>query len=58
MDEILTSAIALKNLGAVLEWAFQQQPPYELIKVVTQDEYTHDVIIQVAEKIFLVFDTN
>ena len=32
-------------------------PPAELSTVVTQDEFTHDVVIQVSPEVFLVFDT-
>lgn len=38
-------------------WTFSRKPPAKVNKVVTQDEFTHDVVIEVSETAFLVFDT-
>jgi hypothetical protein len=47
---------ALRSLEDVLAWAFAQRPPAELLEVIVQDEFTHDVIVQHCAE-YLVFDT-
>jgi hypothetical protein len=47
---------SLRTLAEVLAWARLKSPPYPVAEIVTQDEYTHDVVIA-AEENFLVFDT-
>lgn len=47
----------LRTLGAVLEWLRAQEPPRIIREIVTQDEYTHDVIVPWSERLVLVFDT-
>jgi hypothetical protein len=46
-----------RTLGDVLTWARAQRPPRTVTEIVTQDEYTHDVIMAVEEDVYLVFDT-
>jgi len=45
------------TLGDVLAWARAQLPPRVVNEVVTQDEYTHDVVMAWADCAWLVFDT-
>ena len=47
----------LGSLRAVLAWAFGRSPAAELVDVVTQDEFTHDVIFRASASAYLVFDT-
>jgi len=47
---------ALRSLEDVLAWAFAQRPPAELLEVIVQDEFTHDVIVRHGDE-YLVFDT-
>ena len=54
---ILQEAAAFPTLGALMAWAFARRPPLQLVDVVTQDEFTHDVILKTDEDLFLVFDT-
>ncbi|HEX9101801.1 MAG TPA: hypothetical protein VF997_06340 [Polyangia bacterium] len=44
----------LQTLEEVLRWAHALG--HSLVEVVTQDEYTHDVVVAAGER-FLVFDT-
>ena len=44
----------LRTLEDVLAWAFAQQG--ELVEVIVQDEYTHDVIVRTRDG-WQVFDT-
>lgn len=50
----------LKTLGQVLDWANSKQKkdflPQIVSEVITQDEFTHDVIVPYKD-LFLVFDT-
>ncbi|MBS1796688.1 MAG: hypothetical protein JSS81_22850 [Acidobacteria bacterium] len=59
--EVLEKELAkLKLLGQVLAWAGAQPKgvclPQIVAEVVTQDEFTHDVVIPYKD-FFLVFDT-
>jgi hypothetical protein len=46
-----------RTLAEVLAWAREQSPPREVVEIVTQDEYTHDVVVPFEGDCFLVFDT-
>jgi hypothetical protein len=51
------AAFAFRQTFAdVLEWARQQQPPRQVSEIVTQDEYTHDVVLPFDGTHFLAFD--
>ena len=47
---------SLRTLGPVLEWLRVQDPPRVVRDIVTQDEYTHDVVLPFDGEHFLVFD--
>jgi hypothetical protein len=56
----LQAAGGLDTLEDVLRFGFTQRPAWELADVIVQDEFTHDVIIEVPAGLapaFLVFDT-
>jgi len=55
--ERLAVAARLDSLEDVLAWAHAQRPPSELVDVIVQDEYTHDVIVRGPDPAYLVFDT-
>jgi len=44
------------TLADVLAWAARQSPRVGVSEIVTQDEYTHDVVLPFAE-FYLSFDT-
>lgn len=44
------------TLAAVLQWAREQEPPRSVAEIVTQDEYTHDVVLPFDGSHFLVLD--
>jgi hypothetical protein len=46
----------LETLGQVLRWTLARTPRAEFVNVVIQDEYTHDIIVRVAEGVFAAFD--
>lgn len=55
--DILNEVEHYRTLEDVMRWALARKPPAEVAGVVTQDEFTHDIILKAAE-VFLVFDTN
>ena len=53
----LASELApLFTLAEVLAWARRTTPPRQVAEIVTQDEYTHDVVLALDDSHFLVFD--
>ena len=57
LTDVLQEAQRFQSLQEALGWALAKLPPIEIINVVTQDEYTHDVVFRIADDGFLVFDT-
>lgn len=55
--DLLSEVVDYRTLEDVMRWALARKPPAEVAGVVTQDEFTHDIILKAAE-VFLVFDTN
>jgi len=56
----LSPAARLDTLEDVLRFGFTQRPAWELVDVIVQDEFTHDVVIEGPAgpaPAFLVFDT-
>jgi hypothetical protein len=51
------AATRLATLEELLRFGFAQRPAWELVDVIVQDEFTHDVIIGGPAGAFLVFDT-
>lgn len=52
-----TAMQGLQTLGDVLTWSRAQMPPWSVAEIVTQDEYTHDVVLEASARPYLVFDT-
>ncbi|MEO8295528.1 MAG: hypothetical protein ABI613_08445 [Gemmatimonadota bacterium] len=46
-----------ETLEQVLLWAKRQAPPLTITEILTQDEYTHDVVIPFRDGLYLVYDT-
>ena len=59
-DEVVARASAAlgerRTLADVLQWAREQDPPRHVVDIVTQDEYTHDVVLPFDGSHFLAFD--
>ena len=47
----------LATLADVLAWCRAQTPVLEVAEIVTQDEYTHDVVVPLDGHRYLSFDT-
>jgi hypothetical protein len=43
-------------LADVLRWGREQSPPRVVVEIITQDEYTHDVVVPFEGDHFLAFD--
>jgi hypothetical protein len=56
LSELRAALPELPTLEQVLKWGLRSSPPYELVEVVTQDEYTHDVILRWRDGLHLAFD--
>ncbi len=57
-DDLLKEVSAFGTLEEALKWGLARQPRADLIDVIVQDEYTHDVILRISSEIYLAFDTN
>ena len=58
-DVVARASAALRErwtLADVLQWAREQVPARQVVEIVTQDEYTHDVILPFDGSHFLAFD--
>lgn len=56
LNQLSTEVGRLHTLAEVLSWARRRKPPLQVIEIVTQDEYTHDVVMPFDGGHFLVFD--
>jgi hypothetical protein len=54
---ILKEAEAFCTLAEVLRWALAKTPPAAVAEVIAQDEFTVDVVLRIAENLYLAFDT-
>lgn len=52
----LVEAQRLRTLEDILAWGQAHRPAYDVVDVVVQDEYTHDVVVRAGGE-YLVFDT-
>jgi hypothetical protein len=53
----LAAIVAVQSsLERVLNWCREQRPPIDIESILTQDEYTHDVLIPFEGR-YLVYDT-
>jgi hypothetical protein len=50
-------ATRLETLEDVLRFGLAQRPAWDVVGVIVQDEFTHDVIVVGPAPAFLVFDT-
>jgi hypothetical protein len=55
-DRLLQELTAPETLGQVLRWAHARSPRAEFHDVVIQDEYTHDIVVRVDDRVYAVFD--
>jgi len=53
---VAAALAARTTLADVLAWAREQTPVRQVSEIVTQDEYTHDVVLPFDGSHFLAFD--
>ena len=46
------------TLGDVLQWGLAQKPVIQPEEIVTQDEYTHDVVVPIRPPLYLAYDVS
>ena len=58
-ERLRALAAGQRTLAEVLRWAAVQSPPRSITEIVTQDEYTHDVVLALdpARPLYLAYDT-
>ncbi len=44
-------------LGELVAWGARQSPQVQVIDVVVQDEFTHDVVVERGDGLYLVYDS-
>jgi hypothetical protein len=57
-DILMAELERFATLRSVLSWAMAQRPPAEFVDVVIQDEFHHDVIVRVTDRVYAVFETS
>jgi len=55
-DRLAAIVASQTSLERVLNWGRAQRPPVDIESILTQDEYTHDVLISFEGR-YLVYDT-
>ncbi|HEX4562066.1 MAG TPA: hypothetical protein VH113_09580 [Gemmatimonadales bacterium] len=46
------------TLGDVLHWGLAQKPVLQPEEIITQDEYTHDVVVPLKPPLYLAYDVS
>ncbi len=55
--EPIASALARQtSIKQALDWLRKLEPPRAPIDLVTQDEYSHDILVPFADGLFLAYD--
>ena len=55
-EEITTLTESHRSLSKIIQWLASQGQKNTLSDTVTQDEYTHDIIVKLRDEIHLVYD--
>jgi hypothetical protein len=57
-ETFLAELQQLATLKQVLNWSLARVPRAEFVDVIVQDEYHHDVIVRVIDRVYAVFETS
>ena len=57
-DPELDTLERLSSLKQVLNWAIARSPRAEFLDVIAQDEFHHDVVLRVSDRVYAVFETS
>jgi hypothetical protein len=55
-NELRLSLANVRTLGDLMEWGRTRHPPAQIDEIITQDEYTHDVLMLLDAPEWLAFD--
>ena len=58
LRRLAAAVVEQRTLGDVLEWGQSQSPVRRVEEIVTQDEYTHDVLVPLEVPLYLVYDVS
>jgi len=58
VGELAAEVGAHTTLEQVLQWGGGHRPTRRVEEIVTQDEYTHDVLIPLAAPLYLAYDVS
>ena len=58
LDELAHEVGGHATLHDVLEWGFAHKPVRRVEEIVTQDEYTHDVLVPLDAPLYLAYDVS
>jgi hypothetical protein len=58
LDDLARAVSGHATLHDVLEWGFAQKPVRQVEEIVTQDEYTHDVLVPLDPPLYLAYDVS
>ena len=57
-DSILDEVRDFVSLDRVIPWAIARRPRAEFVDVIVQDEFHHDVVVRISDRLFIVFETS
>jgi hypothetical protein len=57
-ETLLRELNQLATLKSVLSWSLAREPRADFVDVVIQDEFHHDVIVRVSDRVYAVFETS
>lgn len=57
LEQIEAFTASQRTLEDVIAWSLALRPPLLIQEIVTQDEYTHDVVLPYRGGVYLVYDT-
>lgn len=55
--ELEQALVGLGLLGDVVSWGLERSPRASIAEVIVQDEYNHDVIVELSPDRWLTFET-
>jgi hypothetical protein len=58
LDQLAHEVGGHATLHDVLEWGFTHKPARRVEEIVTQDEYTHDVLVPLDAPLYLAYDVS
>ena len=57
-DSILDEVRDFATLDGIIPWAITRRPRAEFVDVIVQDEFHHDVVVRILDRLYIVFETS